>query len=720
MNADVSDCAERYNHRRMPPHPQPEKSSESFAQQPRGARLDSWKEIAAHLQRDVATVRRWEKREGLPVHRHIHAKLGSVFAYSAELDAWRAGRRRAESITTPLAASRWRAALPWVLAAALGLAAVLILWAPWQQPSPSRASLRFSADLGDDVVLAASRVQFGDAVALSPDDSVIAFVAERGAGTPQIYVRRLDQLTARPLSGTDDALAPFFSPDGGSIGFFAGGKLKTITLAGGSPVTLADAPSARGGSWGPDNTIVFSPARTPGTRLFQVSSAGKKAAEPLTTLVDGEVIQLWPQVLPGGRAVLFTGSNIIGSYNDANLVVQSLPGGTREEGALRGTRKVVHVGGYHARYLPSGHLTFMHDGTLFAAPFDLDQLQVKGPPVAVLTGVNSNSQTGGAQFAASDTGTLAYLPGQTTGVRLPIEWMDRQGTTTPLRVTPANWVAPRFSPDGQRLAMEIRDGSSHVWVYDWARDKLRRLTSDAAEDLKPVWTPDSQRLAFASPRADGRTANLYWQRADGTGRAQRLTESSNPQQPFSWHPNGRYLAFAETTSATGVDVMVLPMERNEDAGWKPGKATAFVSGPSTESDPMFSPDGRWLAYTSNESGHPEVFVQPFPGPGARSMIGAGVNPTWSRRELFYGIDGQIMVVPYSTSGGTFRAEHARPWSNTRLQMRGPVRMFDVHPDGERLAIALADHPAAGAKSDKLVFVLNFFDELRRIASATPK
>ena len=242
-------------------------------------------------------------------------------------------------------------------------------------------------------------------------------------------MRRLDQLQATPLSGTDDADSPFFSPDGQWIGFFAGGKLKKIAVTGGAAVTLCDAPSGRGGAWGEDGTIVFSPDQTPGTSLLRVSSAGG-TPEPLTSLAEGEVTQLWPRSCRAARRCSIRASSIAGAYNDANSWCRR---------CRAGARKVVQRGGYHGRYLPSGHLVYIHDGTLFAAPFDLDRLEVTGQPVPALEGVTSNALTGGAQFAVSANGTLVYLPGQSTGAGIPIHWMDREGKTTPLRATPANW-----------------------------------------------------------------------------------------------------------------------------------------------------------------------------------------------------------------------------------------------------------------------------------------
>ena len=405
--------------------------------------------------------------------------------------------------------------------------------------------------------------------------------------------------------------------------------------------------------------------------------------------------------------MLYTAGAVSGAFNDASLVVQMVDGGAR---------KVVHRGGYHGRYLRSGHLVYIHDGTLFAVAFDVDRLEVKGQPVPVVPGVRSNAITGGAQFAASPNGMLVYVPGASIGAGARIDWMDAQGKTKPLRVWPSNWLSPQFSPDGHRLAMEIREGSSDIWTYEWARDTLIRVTMDPVRAAKPVWTPDGSRIVFASPRADKGAANLYWQSADGTGSAERLTESTNTQAATSWHPSGKFLLFEETTPETNVDLMILPLDSDAASGWRPGKPVVFANSPVIEGEGMFSPDGRWIAYSSRESGPLEVYVRPFPGPGERQQISTngGQVPTWSRvkNELFYGLNGQIMVAAFSVVGDSFRAEPPRRWSDGRYQTRGANRMFDLHPDGERFALASVDR-VAGSPEDKAVFVINFYDQLTK-------
>jgi Tol biopolymer transport system component len=588
------------------------------------------------------------------------------------------------------------------------LAVTLFLWAPWRT-APAAAPavpLRMSGELGTDASLAANLPAGNSALALSPDGSVLAFVARKG-GNIQIYIRRLGQLEASPLSGTSGAQSPFFSPDGQWLGFFADNKLKKISVTGGAAVTLCDAPNPRGGSWGDDGFIAFTLIST-AVSMQRVPAAGGKV-ETLAKFADGEVAQRRPWQMPGGKGVLYSSATTVGAYDDANIVVQPLPSGTP---------KVLIRGGYHAAYVPSGHLVYIHEGTLFAAPFDLNRLEVTGQSVPVVEGVSAQPGNPAAQFAVSQSGVLAYLPGTSAGVGAPVVWMSHDGKTAPLRPMPSNWNNLHFSPDGRRLAFDIQDPSNlDVWVYEWARDTLSRLTFDPAGDQRPVWMPDSSRIAFASQRAKG-PFNLYWQRADGTGDVQRLTESSNAQFPASFHPSGKYLVFGENTPQNFVDLMILPIEGDEKSGWKPGKPSVFLSTPANETEPMFSPDGRWIAYQSNESGRANVFVRPFPGPGGKWQIGEGTRAAWSRtrRELLYvAPDSRIMVASYTVEGDSFRADKPRLWSEQPILRN----QFDLHPDGDRIAAAVPSGQAE-EKLDKVTFIFNFFDELRRIAPPAKK
>jgi serine/threonine-protein kinase len=341
----------------------------------------------------------------------------------------------------------WRYLLPWSVASTvtLVLAVVLALWAPWRT-SVAPAAVRLEAALGAD----ASLDRLNASLAVSPDGSLLVFSARNQQGIQQLYARRLGELQAAPLAGTTNARDPFFSPDSQWIGFFADSSLKKIAVTGGAAVTLCAAGDDRGGWWAEDGSIVFQPGGS-GVGLSRVASGGGMPV-PLTKLGAGEVTHRWPQVLPGGTAVLYTAHSSVTGFDDATIVVQPLP---------NGAPKIVQRGGYYGRYLRSGHLVYMRQGALFAEPFDLARLEPVGPPVPVIEDVSTytglsglGGQAGSAQAAWTETGTAVYLTGQSEVDEMPIDWMDRTGTVTPLRPTRASWSNPQFSPDGRRLATD--------------------------------------------------------------------------------------------------------------------------------------------------------------------------------------------------------------------------------------------------------------------------
>ena len=594
--------------------------------------------------------------------------------------------------------SRWLRLLPWAIAVAALVAAAVTMWAPWRTaPAPGPAT-RLTAEPGAQITLALGGNS--ETVLLSPNGRLLVLVGSpRSGDRSRLYLRPLDQLSAAPVPGTEGARNPFFSPDSRWIGFFADGKLKKIPVCGGAPVAVADAPDDRGGSWADNGWIAFSP-RSGELPLYRVSADGG-TAEPLTTLERGDITHRWPQVLPGGAAVLYTASKATGDYEEADIVVRSI--GT-------GQTRIVHHGGYHARYLPTRHLIYVSQGTLFAVPFDVERFEITGQASPVLSGFVTTPGTAAAQVAFSQDGTLVYVPGANARDLSSLAWLGRDGSTKPLRGEPADYRPSfRFSPDGDRLALTIASQRPDIWIFEWGREVLSRLTSNQSLDVDPLWTPDGRRITFRSAR-DG-VDNLYWQPADGDGEPQRLTVSKIPQFPTSWHPSGKVLAYYEFGQDTGADIWMLPVEGDERSGWKPGKATVFLARRGDESDAMFSPDGRWLAYRSEESGEDQVYVTAFPGPGARTRISTagGKTPRWSRngKELFFAsTDQQIMVVTYTVEGDTFRAGKPVVWA------KGTFASFDLHPDG-RVAIMTPMESTSPATAGRLSFALNFFDEIRR-------
>jgi Tol biopolymer transport system component len=625
----------------------------------------------------------------------------------------------AATVAAPVSVARSRVFvwLPWLVSAAALVTLVLVGWR-WYS-APLSAPVRVVSDIGADASLV---IDQGAAFALSPNGQLLAFVAQAAGAPAQLFVRRLDQLSATPLAGTVDARNPFFSPDGQWIGFFADGKLKKISVSGGAAVTLCDAPRGRGGSWSSDGTIVFTPESTGRTALRRVSDTGG-VSQQIGEAVDSELVQRYPQVLPGGRAVLYAVNVTAGNNETARVVVQPLP---------EGPRRVLREGAYYPRYAASGHLLFVHEGTLFAQAFDVERLELAGEPIPILEGIATSGLIGGAQIAVSESGTFAYLPGnrvQGVGGSAPILWLDRVGGTTPLRPQPSEWSNPRFSPDGRRLALDINvNGNIDVWTYDWERDALELLTRDPRVDRRPVWTPDGSRIVFASTAGGAGTAMMYWRRADGTGEPTRLLDTDLASEPSSWHPNGKVLAFTQYGRDTFEDLMTVTVEGDERTGWDVGTPQVFLKTPVREMEPMFSPDGRWIAYYSQESGRNEVYVRSFPDGGNRVLVSTagGVDPAWSRasQELFYwsglGLTGtaqggELYAASYRVDQGTLLFDRPRAIPNARIGPRPRQRDFDVHPDGKRFAVGpVAPAPPATAQRS-VVLVFNFFEELKRMA-----
>jgi serine/threonine-protein kinase len=599
--------------------------------------------------------------------------------------------------------------LPWIVAAVfgVGLLSAILVWAPWRSPTIP-APRRLLANIGAAAALPSDA---GAAAILSPDGTTLAFVAQQ-ANLSRLFVRRLDQLQAAVLAGTEGAANPFFSPDGKWIAFFAGGKLKKVPATGGDVVTLCDAANGRGGTWADDDTIIFTPSSQVDVTLMRVAAAGGTPTAFGATVQGAMASQRWPQALPRQTGLLYTEQPIVATADAANVVVVPMSGGTP---------KIVARGSHYGRYVQTGHLVYMQRSTLFAVPFDVNRLETMGEAVPVVEGVLTSPMTGGAQVAFSADGTLVYVPGVAATRANSIDWLARDGTTSVLRAAKSDWASPRFSPDGRKLALDVSDGKQrNIWVYEWDRDTLTQLTFDPGQDQGPAWTPDGRRILFSSDRAKpGGVSNLYWVNADG-GDVTRLTDSSHMQVGASWHPSGKFVVFMEERGASQFDLMILPMEGDEVRGWTPGKPAVFLSNPATKVLPVFSPDGRWVAYVSNEAGGRllDTYVRPFPGPGGKWRVssGGGGFPRWSptSRELLFVQLPNVMVAPYDVVGDSFRADKPRLWSPTGIRGVGLSSPYDIHPDGKRLAV-VGKRDEDTSAHDTVVFVFNFFDELRRLA-----
>ena len=619
-----------------------------------------------------------------------------------------------EQPAAPKVEVRAASKLPWIAAAALAIVAAFGYLAWWRATRPVEHSMiRLSADLGPGAI-AGQRTT----VAISPDGTRIVFPVQT-SGSLQLATRLLNQSAATPLPGTEGGSDPFFSPNGEWIGFGAESKLKKISVQGGATVTLCEAPSFRGASWGEDGFIVA--ALNTNSALSRIPEGGGTPQPLAKSPETGETSQRWPQILPGGTTVLFTGNVAASGFDNANIEALNLK---------TGKSKVVQRGGSFGRYLPTGEsqgeLVYIHEGVLFGVPFDPGKLEAQGSPAPLLEDVAADPTSGGGQFDFSRTGTLVYRSGKSSGSNYSIVSLDSSGKTQPLIATPAQYNTPRFSPDGKRVAVAVNSGKGmDIYIYDLQADSNTRVTftgqRDGTTNSNPVWTADGKHIAYASQA--GNTYAIWWIRSDRGGDPQMLLEAkAGPVAPFSFRQDGR-LSFTQVTLETSSDTWTMPLDLADPEHPKPGKAEKFYGTPLVDSMPMFSPDGRWIAYLSNEQGQFEVFVRPFPGPGGVWQIssGTGVYPVWSRdgKTLFFMSLGlRIMAVDYTTKGDTFVPGKPRPWSDVTLRQGAGTNFtpFDLAPDGKHFAI----FPQIASEDEKgnlhVTFLLNFFDEIRRRSS----
>jgi serine/threonine-protein kinase len=519
----------------------------------------------------------------------------------------------------------------------------------------------------------------------------------------------LDQQQATRLgTGYAAVVNPFFSPDGVWVGLFTNQGLMKVATQGGSAIVIAELADIPGlsGSWGEDGNIVIGSLNG----LMTVPAAGG----PVRALTPGGGIQVYPQVLPGAQAVLFNaaGGEVAARLDnfDINVFVPAT-----------GETKTLITGGYWPRYVATGgktgHLVYIREGTLFGVAFDPSRLEVRGTPTPLVNDVSASgtmANTGSNiwQYSFSDTGTFVYVDGAGDVTTYPIQWLDAAGQTAPLVAQPSIYGAPRLSPDGTRLAYTA-DGSKggDVWVYDIGRDTPTQLTFTGPGFRELAWAPDSRHLVFG----DGTT--LWWMRADGSGQPLKLADTLADPRPVSVAPDGR-LAFSSAPGGLP-DVWTLPLDMSDPDRPRAGKAEPFlIERGIVEVDPAFSPDGRFLAYASNESGVEEVFVRSFPGPGGKWKVStaAGKFPAWSRttRELFFlGSDDHVMVASYSINGDSFSVSRPRAFSPTLVRRDGVRQSFDVSADGKRVVAFTKPGVEQAAGSQHATFLLNFFDEVRR-------
>jgi serine/threonine-protein kinase len=599
---------------------------------------------------------------------------------------------------TAVAPGLWRRALPLAATAMVaGLAVGVAVWLGLQ-PEP-RTVRRFTYVLPSDHTF---RNVGRNVLAVSPDGRHFAYNTMGG-----IFLRSMDELEARLIPGTEEALrGPIFSPDGSSIGYFTQASgIKRIAISGGAPVVVGE---HRGGGsvgavWGSDGTILFGD----GDGVYRVPATG--GVPELVIRSDGPNRQYLGALLPDGDSVLVAERRSAGADWDAAEIVAY---------SLSTAKRTMLTTGASVQYLPSGHLVYALGDTLFGVAFDADTLTLSGGPVPLVQGVmRSGNQTGTANFGVSGDGTLVYLRGDLATFRNTLVWVDRSGREEPIAVPPRNYIYAQLSPDDTRVALDSRDEEEDIWVFDLERQTLQRLTFDPGLNRTPVWSPDGTRLAFTR-EVDNEEA-AYWQAADGSGAAERLTAGvrdatgAGVMFPSAFLPDGSGLLYSIGTNDLGM----------VSIGGTPAEAPLIATA-ANEHNPVVSPDGRWLAYQSNESGRYEIYVRPFPDvdSGRRQIsTNEGTRPEWSAdgKELFYyrddsGPGAEIVAVPVELSE-TFRAGTPKTlFSGPYLagqQLRG---VYDVTRDGQRFLMIKRVVSESEVPAQTIVIVENWLEELERL------
>jgi eukaryotic-like serine/threonine-protein kinase len=603
--------------------------------------------------------------------------------------AFEVSAQRPEAVSPPAQSAWWRRALA-VAAIVVASAAItgVVMWETRPTAPEVVSRLRMALPTGQPFYFSGRHL-----VAISPDGRFVAYTAGLG-----LWIHPLDQLEATPVPGAEtEARSPFFSPDSQSIGYYAAGELKRVSVTGGAPVTLTKAVNPWGARWGDDDAIYYGQGPD---GIWRVPATGGKA-ERIVAVNAGEIAQS-PQLMPGGDWLLFTLlPKGIGAWNRAKIVLHSL---------RTGERVTLIDGGSDARYLPTGHLVYALNGVLLAAPFDLDGRRLTGSAVPVIEGVlDAATITGATHFDLASNGSLVYAPRVDMALRLT--WVDRNGREQTVPADPRPYRHPRISPDGTRIVVEVEDpGNTDVWIGNVRTGAFTRLTREPDVDSDPIWTPDGTRIVFSSNRG---TPGLFSQASDGSGIAARITEGAGSVRAHSWTADGR-VVFEELA---GSNIQVI----RPDGRAKPEAITLFEAPEYfNEMLPQVSPDGKWLAYQSTESGEMEVYVRPFPNvSGGRRQIsvGGGFAPLWSRdgREIFYRSATSVLAVEVQSAP---RFEAGTPsvlFGLGDYVLAGPRGMrYDVAPDGRFL---LLKNEQGNAESLHIVLVQHWFNELRRLVPA---
>ena len=577
-----------------------------------------------------------------------------------------------------------RELLAWSAAGLLLIAAIALAFLYLRRAPADERPMRF-------VIAMPEKTTDISAPVISPDGRTIAFVATE-EGRRFVYVRPIDSLTARRLAGTEDAAFPFWSPDSRYLAFFTNNKLKKVEVTGGAPQTICDARSPGGGSWNRDGVILFGLD----SNVIQRVSAAGGTATPVLKIDDSrkEIGQFWPSFLPDGRHFVYQSWS--GATDDSAIFVASLDGTDRRQ-LLKNDSNAV--------YTPPGFLLFARDTTLMAPPFDAGKLRLSGEPFPVAEQVTYTGQFSYSNFSISETGVMVFWSGSLSNRQLL--WFDRSGKQLGALGPPGQYNDIALSPDEKHVALQrVEGGSSDIWLMDLARGLPSRFTFHTADDDDPVWSPDGNTIVFSSLR-EGRF-DLYRKVSSGAGNEEVVFKSeADGKEGTDWSADGRFILFDQAGGNDGTDIWVLPL-------FGDGKPYALLQTPFSEFQGHFSPDGRWFAYTSNESGKSEVYVQSFPPSGGKWQVstGGGAQPHWrgDGKELFYiAADRKLMAVGVA-AGSNFDPGAPKPIFQTQVSGYAAPNRYVVTSDGQRF---LVNSPVEEVSQTPITVILNWTAALKR-------
>jgi len=614
---------------------------------------------------------------------------------SQPVESWTA----ADPMTSPTLEKGfgWRRAAPWTVAALMTIVAALAIWGARSLQSPSQIDAGPTLHLSRLVIsteplLTNERVP---ALAISSDGLRIVYSAQK-EGRRQLYLREIGDLEATPIADTEGAVGPFFSPDGERVGFAADGQLKTVSVERGPATSLQPLSIFLGGTWGEDNTIVY--GEWPTRLLWRIPASGGEAQAFSPRVRDQSYyVDAAPSFISGAQAVAFNSFTAFTAPGTPVVRIQSIDSERQA---------VFELSGSVVQYIPTGHLVFASGGSLLAAPFDPINLELRGAAVAVLAGVLTNSN-GAAQYAVSDTGTLIYVQGEQQLPEHKLVWVERDGSRTLISDETQAFWGPRLSPDGTHVSTWIDINPTQVWTHDMVRGGLTRVTTEGT-NFWSLWTPDGQRLVSSSRGEEG-VLRLALQTVDRSAPLEVLVSAEDGfgKQPLSWSRDGKLLLFQKQLDPeTGFDLWTISMAENAEQ-------QPLLNTPANEYHGILSADDNWLAYVSDESGRPEVYVKPFPGMGSTIPISTqgGTEPLWApnSRELFFRNAGQIIGVEIETEP-QFRASRPQVLFEDRYVPGTPYgRNFDIDATGKRFL--MIESPASTTTATQIVVVQNWFSEL---------